>query len=133
MNFMAKNSVNLCKPVLSLPALSRVEVSNGSVSKNQRPLYKCRAASTNSPFFAKQTQFITAKRSEDGSHVLLLQEDTQNLHFCRKPKTNPKQTQSNPNLGNMGYFLEFGYIGGLLCLVVLFLFEISNFLGVFRH
>jgi len=25
----------------------------------------------------------------------------QNQHFCRKPKTNPIQTQSNPNLGNL--------------------------------
>jgi hypothetical protein len=45
------NSVNPCKPVLSL--------SNGSVSGNKH-LYKCRENSTKTTFFAKQSQIYTA-------------------------------------------------------------------------
>jgi hypothetical protein len=76
MNFMIKNGVNPCKPVLSLP--------NGSVSKSQQPLYKCRAASTNPHFYAKQTQFSPVLAQKQGF----------------RPKTNPIQTQSNPNEPN---------------------------------
>jgi len=49
------------------------------------------------PFYAKQTQFITAKRSEDGLHVLLLQEDTPKSTFLSKANFKANQTQFKPN------------------------------------
>jgi hypothetical protein len=45
-------------------------------------------------YFTKRTQFITAKRSEDGLHVLLLRKDTPKSTFLSKAK---KQTQNKPN------------------------------------
>ena len=67
-----------------------------------------------------------------------------------KPNSNPIQTQFKPNfhppkpwrrrtkpnlgnMGNIGYALEGGYIGGLLGFVVSFFFETCHLFGVFRH
>jgi hypothetical protein len=126
-NFIIKNSVNPCKLVLSL--------SNGSVSKKllcalgacpersrrvlcgyiiykfpvaqDLPLYTCKAASTNSPFFAKQTQssLLSAQKPQFRQKTNPIQ--TQFLPA--EDGVEGGQTQSNPNLyrlGNLGNYAE---------------------------
>jgi len=62
------------------------------------------------------------------------QKQTQFKPNFHPPK--PWRRRTKPNLGNMGnigYALEGGYIGGLLGFVVSFFFETGHLFGVFRH
>jgi hypothetical protein len=118
-----KNSVNQClklawlktksKQMKILKRCDQVNLSGDSIFQMQRPYHGRQAISVptvNSVAIQKISEIceISVEKNNlfmqnkpnlvrrGGFQVYLWQALIQNLHFCRKPKTNPIQTQSNP-------------------------------------